>query len=231
MEILLFTGTSNSTTCISESLTPKGLRIQLKPSMDDEELACKWKQVLHNASQELLKLLVEHHSRRLQEVEKERNIIDQKINLICDQPDKEEFVNDINESLAPKVEELKLRKERKLERDRRQQKQCIDQPRKYRTSKPKYSDMIRKHIQEKIKNPTPSEQKANTNESFSEPGRQRNTWKKDKSLSWKSNLNQNTTNRPGYNSYRSTQHDKDQSNQEYDERPQLHHRQRNSTTY
>ena len=90
--------------------------------------------------------------------------------------------------------------------------------------------MIRKHIQEKIKNPTPNEQEATTNNSFSETGRQRNTWKKDRSLSWKSNKDRNTTNRRGYNSYRSTQHDEGQSNHDDVERPQLHHRQRNSTT-
>jgi len=199
--------------------------------MDDQELACKWKQVLHNASQELLKLLVEHHSRRLQEVEMERNLIDQKINLIWDEPDKEEFVNDINESLAPKVEELKLRKERKLERDRRQQNQITDQPRIDRSSKPKYSDMIRKHIQEKINNPTPNEQITTTKNSFSDKGRQNNIWKKDKNLSWKSTHDQNTTNRRVYSSHRSTQHDKDQSNQKEGERPHLYQRENNSTTY
>jgi len=78
--------------------------------MQDKELEYKWEQILHNKSQELRNLLIKHHSKRLQEIERDRKTLDQKMNVVWDQED----------SLSSRKEQL-TRSMRKLERDRKQQ--------------------------------------------------------------------------------------------------------------
>ena len=139
-------------TYISESLTPKGLQIRLLPSIKDDILERKWEQVLHTASQDLVKLLIEHHSRKLQAIEKERNVLNKKLNRIWDNEDKQVFEKDIEDSLIPREEELRCMKDKKLERDRRFSKK--NSPANLQaTSKPKvkYSDIIKKHIRNQIR--------------------------------------------------------------------------------
>lgn len=220
-------------TCVSESLTPKGLQIKLRPSMQDKELECKWKQILHNTSQELLKLLIEHHGKRLQEIEKERKTLDQRINIVWDQEDKESIVKDVEDSLASREEELKARSMRKLERDRRQQQNVAnDQPVRITTSKPKYSDLIRRHIQDKIKETSANDPETNQNKSFSEVVKQRATTRErgtamNRKPSYKHNNQENDNN----NHYRQRNNRQNTyNNRDKTEQTHFRHGYRNSNT-
>ena len=139
---------------LTEDLIPKGLRIRLKPGIDDEDLEQKWQEILHDASKKLIKELVIHHSRKLEETLKDRTALDRKMMIIWDEEDKTEFIQDIDESIENEKNQLVEMKERKMERDRRFTR--TQKPSGKRPSAVKYSDIVKRHIQDKIKENTRS---------------------------------------------------------------------------
>ena len=139
---------------ISEGLVPKGLKINLTPSINDGELNKQWTTTLDKASTELIKLLINFHQDKLGKLLHERNELSANLNRIWDDEDKKEFLKNIDDELATREVELRKMKEAKLNRDRRQtktqEKQSATETSKV-TSKIKYADMLKKHIKEKLK--------------------------------------------------------------------------------
>ena len=139
---------------ISEGLVPKGLKINLTPSINDGELNKQWTTTLDKASTELIKLLINFHQDKLGKLLHERNELSANLNRIWDDEDKKEFLKNIDDELATREGELRKMKEAKLNRDRRQtktqEKQSATETSKV-TSKIKYADMLKKHIKEKLK--------------------------------------------------------------------------------
>ena len=152
---------------INEDLIPKGLCIKLKPGIEDEILENKWQEILHDASKKLIKELVIHHSRKLEETLKERTALVRKMTVIWEDDDREEFVKDIDESIEGERIQLVEMKERKMERDRRfkrGQRTTVKKP-----STAKYSDIVKRHIQDKIKEGTRNNRRTPTLEEEKTP--------------------------------------------------------------
>ena len=56
-----------------------------------------WRQILHNASLDLMKLLVDTHETDLQDIVKEKEENQDKLASLCPINEKERFVNDVIE--------------------------------------------------------------------------------------------------------------------------------------
>ena len=143
-------------TYLAEDLIPKGLKLTLKPSIQDEALVDKWNKVLDTASKNLMSILIEHYTKRLLEVSAKRNQLNGDMDKSWNQFEKEEFVRDIKEELAPREEELRRMKDGKLDRDRQLKQRKENTTSKANTthqSRSKFTDIVKRHIKEQLRKP------------------------------------------------------------------------------
>ena len=142
-----------------ENLIPRGLKIKVVPSIQDETLVEEWNNVLKKASCDLMNILIKHHEKKVLELSVKRNDVNAEMDRFWDQEEKTEFVQDIKEELVPREKALRDMKDGKLERDRLEAKldgkskriqgdKAVRKP----YSKMKYSDIVKRHIKEQLNN-------------------------------------------------------------------------------
>ena len=145
---------------IEEGITPKGLSINLRPSIQDDDLKEKWNEILRSASTDLMKLLIKHYGTKLEKNAQEQMSLRTVMDQVWDEEYKDNMVYDISEFLQPKEKELRKKKDRKLERDIRL-KRSRNTPRptpQKGTQRTKYSDIVRRHIHEQLRKPSDDSQ-------------------------------------------------------------------------
>ena len=76
---------------MEEEIIPKGLTINLKPSINEENFVNSWNKILTNASNDLMRLLIKHYNKELQETINKRTEIDRKMDQVWTNDDKENF--------------------------------------------------------------------------------------------------------------------------------------------
>ena len=142
------------TTYIDENIVPKGLTINLKPSIQNNELLSKWDTVLKSTSMELMKLLIGHYHKELERVTTVRTVTENSMDRIWSPEDKQAFTSDIDETLAIREGNLRAVKDKKLERDRRLD---ISRPTVFEKDQNNtrhiggdYSNMLKQHINNKM---------------------------------------------------------------------------------
>ena len=104
---------------VREDLVPKGLSLYKRPAIKlKAETMDKWRGILHNASLELMKLLIQAHEEDLQEVIEEKDNNQNQLASKCPPKEKESFINEIIEDTRINAEKIRENKEKKLQRDR-----------------------------------------------------------------------------------------------------------------
>ena len=146
---------------IDADIIPKGLRIRLMPSIQDDNLVSEWNNVLNQASLNIMKVLIKHYEKKLAELNAKRNQINADMDKYWDEEEKSYFIEQINDGLEIREESLRRMKDNKIERDRRL---CIPQtksknqaktPASKTTTKTReqYATIAKRHIKEQLQNP------------------------------------------------------------------------------
>lgn len=143
---------------IDEDIIPKGLKIRLAPSIQDDNLVDEWNNVLDQASKNIMKVLIKHYEKRLLELNAKRNEVNADMDKYWTEPEKTDFVDEINDGLQKKEESLRRMKDGKLERDRSlntsqttNKRENLSTPIRT-TNRLQYAAIAKRHIKEQLQN-------------------------------------------------------------------------------
>ena len=105
---------------LEEDIIPKGLTIFKKPAIkSSSSFMEKWNKVLHNASKDLMKLLIQEHKNQAEENIKELVEATNELNKVCPEEETNEFLDNIDERMDERADIMRKNKETKLIHDRK----------------------------------------------------------------------------------------------------------------